>query len=161
AILRCLEREPARRFAGAAEVIEALDGRGVARRRVGRRWWLVAPALTVAGVVPLGLHLWARHVPPATTVAPVNALRARRAGRGGGLAGVAWRVGARRRERLGVEALAEGEAGRLRSSLPSEAAAVRPYAEGLARLRAYDVLGARELLERAVAIDSGYPLGHA
>jgi tetratricopeptide (TPR) repeat protein len=45
--------------------------------------------------------------------------------------------------------------------LPTNAEAVRLYAEGLEALRSYETAGARELLERAVAADPAFPLARA
>ena len=70
------------------------------------------------------------------------------------------RTGARLRERLGAGALSPAEAGGARASLPSSPEAARLYAEGLARLRVFDALGARDLLEKAAAADPDYPLAH-
>jgi tetratricopeptide (TPR) repeat protein len=71
------------------------------------------------------------------------------------------RTGARLRERLGAGELSAVEAGGVRASLPSNPEAVRLYAEGLARLRVFDAVKARDLLEKAVAADTEYPLAHA
>jgi serine/threonine protein kinase/tetratricopeptide (TPR) repeat protein len=71
------------------------------------------------------------------------------------------RAGARLRQRLGVEELSARDASGVRASLPSSTAAARLYAEGLARLRRFDSLAARDLFEKAVATDPGYPLAHA
>ncbi|HEX5855442.1 MAG TPA: tetratricopeptide repeat protein, partial [Thermoanaerobaculia bacterium] len=71
------------------------------------------------------------------------------------------RTGARLREKLGAGELSAAEAGGARASLPSNPEAARLYAEGLARLRVFDAIGARDLLEKAVAADPGYPLAHA
>jgi eukaryotic-like serine/threonine-protein kinase len=63
------------------------------------------------------------------------------------------RVGATLRKAMGLEALSESEAGSIRASMPANAEAARLYAEGLQKLRLYDALGARPLLERAAAAD--------
>ena len=69
------------------------------------------------------------------------------------------RVGLRLREKLGI-----GNAGRdaaaIMASLPSDVSAARLYAEGLDRLRMYDTLGARDLLERAVAAEPKFASAH-
>jgi DNA-binding winged helix-turn-helix (wHTH) protein/tetratricopeptide (TPR) repeat protein len=46
------------------------------------------------------------------------------------------------------------------AALPTHPEAARLYAEGLARLRQYDALGARPLLEQAIAIEERFPLAH-
>jgi eukaryotic-like serine/threonine-protein kinase len=71
------------------------------------------------------------------------------------------RAGARLRERLGVPMAPEGEAERLSASLPSNPRAARLYSEGLRRLRIFDALGARELLQEAVTAEPAHPLPHA
>ena len=70
-------------------------------------------------------------------------------------------AGARLREKLGVEAVSPVEAVSVRASLPSNREAARLYAEGLARLRVFDALEARDLLQQAVAADPKYPLAHS
>ncbi len=69
-------------------------------------------------------------------------------------------AGTRLRERLGVAGLSEAEAATLRASQTSNQKAERLYIEGLQKLRRYDALAARELLEQAVAADPNYPLAH-
>jgi tetratricopeptide (TPR) repeat protein/TolB-like protein len=71
------------------------------------------------------------------------------------------RVGGQLRGRLGVEELSPAEAGGARASLPSSPEGARLYAEGLARLRVFDALGARDLLQKAAAADPGYPMVHS
>jgi tetratricopeptide (TPR) repeat protein len=70
-------------------------------------------------------------------------------------------VGSSLREKLSIGARSEAEARALRASLPATPEAARAYSEGLERLRVFDYLGARERLERAIALDPGYPLAHA
>lgn len=71
------------------------------------------------------------------------------------------RAGSRLREKLGVAAVSPEAASGILASLPSSPTAVRYYAEGLNRLREYDKLGARTLLEKAIAADPDFPLAHA
>ncbi len=71
------------------------------------------------------------------------------------------RAGARLREKIGVSALSPVEEAGARASLPSNAVAARFYSEGLAKLRLFDALGARDLLEKAIAAEPDYPLAHA
>jgi serine/threonine protein kinase/tetratricopeptide (TPR) repeat protein len=70
------------------------------------------------------------------------------------------RTGGRLREKLGVGALSEEESAQARASLPSNDV-VRFYSEGLDKLRLFDALAARDLLERAVTADPGYALAHS
>src|SRR5580704_11004034 len=70
-------------------------------------------------------------------------------------------AGSQLREKLGVEAVSPVEAVSVRGALPSNRDAARLYSEGLARLRVFDALGARDLLQRAIAADPKYSLGHS
>ncbi len=70
------------------------------------------------------------------------------------------RTGGRLREKLGVGALSEEESAQARATLPSNDV-VRFYSEGLDKLRLFDALAARDLLERAVSADPGYALAHS
>jgi eukaryotic-like serine/threonine-protein kinase len=70
-------------------------------------------------------------------------------------------AGSQLREKLGVEAVSPVEAVSVRASLPSNRDAARLYSEGLARLRVFDALEARDLLQRAIAADPKYPLAHS
>ncbi len=71
------------------------------------------------------------------------------------------RAGTQLREKLGVAQVTAAEAHVVRASLPSNPEAARLYAEGLAKLRVYDSLSARDLLERAVAADPQHALAHS
>ena len=70
-------------------------------------------------------------------------------------------AGARLRERLEPGALADEQSMQVRASLPSNVTAARLYSEGLAKLRAFDALAARDLLEKAIAIDPKHALSHS
>lgn len=71
------------------------------------------------------------------------------------------RTGARLRERLGVAALSADQTAGVRAALPSTPEAARLYAEGLIKLRLFDALSARDLLQKAVASDRRNALAHA
>ena len=69
------------------------------------------------------------------------------------------RAGMRLRERLGVQvAPRRHRCGRRSRRRPT---AARLYAEGLMRLRQFDALGARSLLEQAIQADPQFPLAHS
>jgi serine/threonine protein kinase/tetratricopeptide (TPR) repeat protein len=70
-------------------------------------------------------------------------------------------VGARLREQFGLEKLSQIESDGVRAELPSNPEAMRPYSQGLAKIRAFDALSARELLSHAVAADPSFPLAHS
>jgi eukaryotic-like serine/threonine-protein kinase len=71
------------------------------------------------------------------------------------------RVGTQVRRKLGVEEVSTAEAAVVRASLPAAPEAARLYSEGLAKLRAFDALGARDLLERAVLEDPNHAMAHS
>ena len=70
-------------------------------------------------------------------------------------------AGSQVREKLGVEAVSPVEAVSIRASLPSNRDAARLYSEGLARLRVFDALAARDLLRQAINADSKYSPAHS
>jgi tetratricopeptide (TPR) repeat protein len=70
-------------------------------------------------------------------------------------------AGSQLREKLGVEAVSPVEAVSVRAALPSNREAARLYSEGLARLRVFDALAARDLLQGAIAADPKYSLAHS
>ena len=71
------------------------------------------------------------------------------------------RVGRKLREDLGVADVSQVESVGIRASIASNPEAMRLYSEGLAKLRTFDALAARDLLARAVNSDPAYPLAHA
>ena len=71
------------------------------------------------------------------------------------------RAGSQLRTTLGAERLSDADARALRASIPSKPGAARAYSEGLARLRVFDAVRARPLLEEAVRADPAHPLLHA
>jgi len=71
------------------------------------------------------------------------------------------RTAARLREKLGVGELSAAQAGNVRAARPANPEAARLYAEGVTRLRQYDALAARDLLEKAVAADPKHGLAHS
>ncbi len=70
-------------------------------------------------------------------------------------------AGSQLRKKLGVEAVSPVETVSVRASLPSNRDAARLYSEGLARLRVWDALEARDLLEQAIAADPKFSLAHS
>jgi serine/threonine protein kinase/Tfp pilus assembly protein PilF/TolB-like protein len=74
---------------------------------------------------------------------------------------LAAQVGARLRQQFDLEKLSPLESEGVRAELPSNPEALRPYAQGLASIRAFDDLSARELLSHAVAVDPSFPLAHS
>ena len=70
-------------------------------------------------------------------------------------------LGGKLRRSLSVAAPSEGIEIATRAALPSNEKAARLYAEGRARLWAFDYSAARELLDKAIAADPDFPLAHA
>lgn len=71
------------------------------------------------------------------------------------------RAGERLRAKLGVRAVTKEEAEEVAIALPSIAEAAKPYSEGLAKLRVFDSMAARDLLQKAVAAEPDFALSHA
>jgi DNA-binding winged helix-turn-helix (wHTH) protein/tetratricopeptide (TPR) repeat protein len=71
------------------------------------------------------------------------------------------RAGQHLREKLGVRAVTREEAAEVAIALPTKSETARLYSEGLAKLRAFDVLRARDLLQKAVEAEPNYALPHA
>jgi len=70
------------------------------------------------------------------------------------------KAGAVLRVKLGASDLSESQSATVRASMPFNPEAARLYAEGLSRLRIYDALAARGLLEKAVALEPDFALTH-
>jgi eukaryotic-like serine/threonine-protein kinase len=70
-------------------------------------------------------------------------------------------VGAKLRERLGVPPIAETDEASVIASLPANAEAIRFYALGLNKLRAYDIVSARDFFEEATKADSKFALAYS
>ena len=79
-----------------------------------------------------------------------------------GLSDLVTRSGARLRAILRIEEWGTSEAAeQLRATLPENPEAARLYIEGLVKLRAFDILAARDLLAKASASDPRHALSHA
>jgi eukaryotic-like serine/threonine-protein kinase len=70
-------------------------------------------------------------------------------------------AGARIREDLGLKALTQEQVAQARASMSSNDQAVRLYAQGTDKLRGFDALGARALLQDAVRQDPNYAAAHS
>jgi len=71
------------------------------------------------------------------------------------------RAGEALRVKLGVGGLSGAESASVRASLPANPEAARFYSEGLEKLRLFDALAARTLLEKAAAIDPNHAPTHS
>jgi eukaryotic-like serine/threonine-protein kinase len=71
------------------------------------------------------------------------------------------RIGAELRDQLGVPGVAGTDEPSVLASLPSNHDAARLYSLGLAKLRDYDALAAKNLFEQAILADPKFPLSHS
>jgi serine/threonine protein kinase/tetratricopeptide (TPR) repeat protein/TolB-like protein len=71
------------------------------------------------------------------------------------------RAGVDLRGRLGIAGISPAESASLYASLPSNPDLARLYAEGLSKLRVFDAIAARDLLEKAVHSDPKFALAHS
>lgn len=71
------------------------------------------------------------------------------------------RTGEVLRKNLGASAVSPADAETVRASLPSNSEASRFYSEGLEKLRVFNALEARSLLQKAVAADPNAALSHS
>jgi serine/threonine protein kinase/Tfp pilus assembly protein PilF len=71
------------------------------------------------------------------------------------------RAGEALRQKLSAGEVSAAEAAELHASLPANSETARLYAEGLAKLRLFDAVAARDLLEKTVESDPKFALGHA
>lgn len=69
-------------------------------------------------------------------------------------------LGIRLREKCGAGVITDEEAAEVRAAQPDTPDAARLYAEGVAKLRSFDNLGARQSLEQAVAAEPSNALAH-
>jgi len=83
------------------------------------------------------------------------------AGDEGNLFDLVQRAGAKLRAKCGIGSVSQDEIAEVRASLPSNSEGIRLYAEGLSKLRSFDALSARDLLQKAVAADPNYAMAHS
>jgi len=74
---------------------------------------------------------------------------------------LATQAGKALRQSLGVGSISAEGTNEVRASLPSSAQAMRLYAEGRTKLWAFDFLGAKDVLVKAVNADPNYALAHS
>jgi DNA-binding winged helix-turn-helix (wHTH) protein/tetratricopeptide (TPR) repeat protein len=71
------------------------------------------------------------------------------------------RAGATLRVKLGIAAVSESQALAVKATLPSSFEVARLYSQALAKMRAFDNLAARDLLQQAVAGEPDFALAHS
>jgi DNA-binding winged helix-turn-helix (wHTH) protein/tetratricopeptide (TPR) repeat protein/TolB-like protein len=74
---------------------------------------------------------------------------------------VATEIGAKLRDRLGVPGISDADQASVLASLPLNREAARFYALGIEKLREFDALAAKDLLEQATKADPKFSLAHA
>src|SRR5579863_3012264 len=126
------------------------------RKYLGSDYVVLGAYLDQGGEAQVRIDLWLQD----TRTGQINATISEK-GSEGALDDLATRAGADLRRKLGVGDITPGEAAVVQASLPSNPEAVRLYSGGLAKLRVVDALAARDLLQRAVAADPNYALGHS
>ena len=117
--------------------------------------YVVSGSYTESGPESVRIDFWLQDTTNGETVQ-----RAAENGSKANLTDLVGRVGARLRTRLGVEGATREEAKAVQAALPSNVESLRSYAEGLKKLRGYDLLGARDSLQRAVEADPKSALAH-
>lgn len=106
------------------------------------------------GQIRLDLHL--QDTRSGETVAAISEL-----GTEARLLDLVSRAGEHLREKLGIRAVTREEAAEVAIALPSNSQTTKLFSAGLAKLRVFDTLAARDLLLRAVAAEPEYALSHA
>ena len=71
------------------------------------------------------------------------------------------RAGVELRSKLGVGTVSEAAAAAAKATLPSNSEATRLYSEGLAKLRSFDNVAARDLLQKALSVAPNFALAHS
>jgi eukaryotic-like serine/threonine-protein kinase len=74
---------------------------------------------------------------------------------------LATTVGSTLRAKLGLPGISVSQSSELQAAVPSTPDAARLYFEGLAKLRTFDLLGARDSLLKATIADPNFSLAHA
>src|SRR6267142_1908961 len=177
-ILKCLEKETAKRYQSAHELQTDLErlSTGLTPVAAQRPWqWPVVAAVAIVVVLLTMAGSWyaMRKRLAESANAPVRARRSVAVLGFKNLSGkpdadwlstalsemLTTELGAG--EKLGVGRVTTADAGAVRASTPSDPEAARLYAEGLKKLRAFDALKARDLLEKAVRAEPKFPLSRS
>jgi tetratricopeptide (TPR) repeat protein len=75
--------------------------------------------------------------------------------------GLVDRAGRDLRQQLNTGEISAAEAAALHASLPANSEVARLYSEGLTKLRLFDAVGARDLLQKAVEAEPSFGLAHS
>jgi len=79
----------------------------------------------------------------------------------GDLPEILKQIGASVRAKLGIQGPSDAESAQARAAFPADPEATRLYTEGLAKLRTFDALGARDPLERSITLEPNLAGAHA
>jgi serine/threonine protein kinase/tetratricopeptide (TPR) repeat protein len=134
----------------------APDTLGHLRKYLGTDYVVLGSYLDQGSASQIRINLWLQDTRTGEIAATVS-----EKGSETDLDDLATRAGEEVRQKLGIGKVTSSEAALVRASLPSNPEAVRLYSEGLAKLRVVDAFAARDLLERALAADPNYALGHS
>jgi eukaryotic-like serine/threonine-protein kinase len=128
-------------------------------RKILHTDYVVAGAYLAAGNLPtdsITLDLNLQDAATGQTVAT-----SKQEGTVGAYSDLLKRAGADLRNRLGVTEVPQAQLDTAKAGLPTNPEALRYYAEGLAKLRAYDALEARDLLAHSLEIEPDLAVAHS
>ena len=103
----------------------------------------------------LGVNVWLQKTSTGEIIAGMD-----ESGMEADITDLVKRLGTRLREKMGLSVPSAEESKAVRAAQPVNVEASRLYAEGLNDLRNYDLLNARDLLQRAVTADPQFALAH-
>ena len=122
---------------------------------------LGSDTVVMGSYVPLGNGVLRLDVRMQDAVAGVTLASVSEKGNESEIDDLVSRAGAELRSKLGVGALSLEQSALVKASLPTNPEAARLYSQGLQRLRLYDALAARDLLEKAASLEPDYALTHS
>ncbi|MBZ5550104.1 MAG: protein kinase, partial [Acidobacteriia bacterium] len=117
--------------------------------------FVVSGAYLDSGKGQVRVDLRLQNASKGETVAAISAT-----GNSGNLSDLVSDFGTRIRSRLGVPPVSQFDTSGIEASFPSTPEAMKAYSEGLAKLRSFDTLAARDLFTRAIEADPDFPLAH-
>lgn len=117
--------------------------------------FVVSGAYLDSGNGQVRVDLGLQNASKGETVAAISAT-----GNSGNLSELVSDFGTRIRSKLGVPAVSPFDTSGIEASFPSTPEAMKAYSEGLAKLRSFDTLAARDLFMRAIKADPDFPLAH-
>ena len=122
---------------------------------------LAADHVVIGSYVPLGNGMLRLDVRLQSTSAGETLVSVSEKGSEAEIDSLVTRAGSELRAKLGVAALSDAQAAMVRSSLPANPDAARFYSEGLRKLRLFDAMPARDLLEKAAMLSPEHAPTHS